>query len=58
MPATSKKQYEMVQAIAHGWKGGPKGFSQAEAKKFVSSQPTAKGLPTTAPRPAKKHTRI
>jgi|KBSSwiStaDraftv2_1062776.scaffolds.fasta_scaffold360953_5 hypothetical protein len=48
MPATSKKQYELMAAVAHGWKGGPKGLSAAEAKKYISSQPTAKGLPDKA----------
>lgn len=45
MPATSKRQFELMKAVASGWKGGPKGLSQAEAKKYIASQPTAKGLP-------------
>ena len=39
MPAKSKKQAHMMQAVAHGWKGGPKGLSQSEARKFLSDKP-------------------
>jgi len=36
MPATSAKQYGLMQAVAHGTsKKKPKGLSKAEARKFV-----------------------
>jgi len=50
MPATSKRQYELMAAVANGWKGGPAGLSAAEAKKYIASQPSAKGLPDRAPK--------
>lgn len=56
MPATSKKQYELMKAVEHGWQKGPKGLSQAEAKEYVKPQPTAKGLPEKA-KPSPKRRR-
>lgn len=45
MPATSKKQFRFMQAVAHGTaRKKPKGLSKAEAKEFVSGQ-SPKGLP-------------
>lgn len=40
MPAKSKAQANLMQAVAHGWKGGPKSLSKAEAKKFMSDTKT------------------
>lgn len=49
MPAKSKKQFRLMQAIAHGakLKKKPKGLSKAEAKEFVAGQ-KMKGLPEKA----------
>ena len=45
MPATSKKQFRFMQAVAHGIaKKKPKGLSMKEAREFVSGQ-SPKGLP-------------
>jgi hypothetical protein len=46
MPAKSKKQYRLMQAVCHGTaKKKPKGLSQAKACEFVEGQ-SPKGLPT------------
>lgn len=53
--ASSKAQFRLMQAIAHGTaKKKPKGLSRGEAKEFVGGQsPT--GLPEYAPKgPPKK----
>ena len=46
MPAVSRSQFKMMQAIAHGAKlrNKPKGLSKSEAREFVSGQ-HIKGLP-------------
>ena len=48
MPAVSKSQYNLFQAVAHGTaKKKPKGLSRAEAKEYVAGQ-SPKGLPARA----------
>lgn len=46
MPATSRAQFRMMAAIAHGAKlrHKPKGLSKEEAREFISGQ-HMKGLP-------------
>jgi hypothetical protein len=44
MPATSKKQFAFMQAVAHG-NIKKKGLSKKKAKEFVAGQ-SPKGLPT------------
>jgi len=54
MPATSKKQFRFMQAVAHGTaRNKPKGLSQEEAAEYVSGQ-NPKGLPFSAPKRRKK----
>jgi hypothetical protein len=43
VPATSKRQFRFMQAVAHGGLKKP-GLSSAKAKEFVSGQ-SSKGLP-------------
>jgi hypothetical protein len=53
MPATSRAQFNYMQAVAHGKarkKGGP---TKAQAKEFVAGQ-SPKGLPTKAQKKKKK----
>lgn len=39
----------MMDAVAHGWKGGPKGLSKAEAARFMADTKTPyKRLPARA----------
>lgn len=47
MPATSKKQFRFMQALAHGAFKAP-GLSPAKAKEYVSGQ-SYKALPESAP---------
>jgi len=46
MPAKSKAQARLMEAVAHGWKkpggGGP---SVSVAKEFAAATPSTKGLP-------------
>ena len=50
MPAKSKAQYGLMQAVAHGTaKHKPKGLSRAEAKEYVKGQ-SPKRLPEKAKR--------
>lgn len=45
MPATSKAQYKLMQAVARGTaKNKPKGLSKEEAREYVKGQ-SPKGLP-------------
>ena len=49
MPATSKRQFRFMQAVASGKaKKKPKGLSRSEAKEYVSGQSPV-GLPEGAP---------
>lgn len=50
MPARSKAQRSLMQAVSHGWQGGPKGLSKAEAAKFLADSPKSKKLPARAPK--------
>lgn len=54
MPATSKKQFRFMEAVAHGGIKRP-GLTPAKAAEYVSGE-SPKGLPEKAPKP--KYSRI
>ena len=56
--ATSKAQFNFMQAVAHGTaKKKPKGLSRAEAKEYVAGQ-SPKNLPARAkPKKLSSHTK-
>ena len=53
-PATSKKQWRLIKAIADGTAKETHGMTRQQAKEYISKQPTPKGLPETAPNTKKK----
>lgn len=54
MPAVSRRQYRLMQAMSHGTaRQKPKGLSRAEALEFVAGQ-SPKGLPERASKSRKR----
>ena len=45
MPVKSKAQKHLMEAVKHGWEGGPPSLSKSEATKFLADSPKGKRLP-------------